>query len=256
MSVDNIYHNWKQFIKNVKGGKWWSDDDDDACLGYGDACADTYTIAPGRTWGGQGPALARFEPFVFFGAITYTKTAGDAIGDNGTTPLFVVTPFETDARDNKNKSLPPRFQIDGGLVGIPFPATIQLQWPGLPNNAAGRLSFQMTTYGPARRGGPKAGGPEPSWARWPPLAPLGADRWHVTRWHENARAIPVPEHATRFRLSDSAYGVRVGLFQGSEAVPAPFGEAVSLGGSPDLRIDVLAPLAGVAPTRIPVEYLY
>lgn len=257
--MSDVFAAWKQYmdarIAKIKGGSWWSEDEDDPCRGYGDASADTYNVTPGA-WNGAGPVLARFEPFIFCGSVRYAREGGGVIGGEGCTPSFIVTPFETDGRDNRNKSLPARFELDGGLWGIPFPAQVQLAWKNIPEDARGRLSYSMTTYGPARRGGPKAGGPAPSWERWPPLAPLGSDRWHVTRWLEHNRQITVPEHATRFRVSDSNYGVKVGLHGGLVAIPAPFADPVSLGGSSVLLLQVLAPLAGVAPTNVPVEFYY
>lgn len=245
----------QEWIKAIKGGSWWKprDDADNGLVrGYGDAVSSGWDI--NGTWKGEGPLLARFEPFVMLASVRYARESGPTVGAEGVTPHFIVKPFETDARDAKDKSPAPSFQIDGGLVAVPFAASVQLVWPGLPTNALGVLSFTLTTYGPTRRRGNEPGGPlcEPL----APLAPLGIDRWHVTRWAENGRRILVPPHAGRFRVSDSGYGVRILLHNGSMSMTAPFAEPASLAGSPDITVVFLAPATGTAAQYAAVEFYY
>lgn len=240
-----------EWIKALAKGKWWQHEESEDCArGYGDA--ETKTIAVDGTEI-RGGTIARLEPFVLFAHVAYQRTGGDYITADGILPHFRITPFETDARDNSGNSPPPSFDVDGGLYSVPMPAKVQFLWQP-PSNAVGKVTYTLTTMGPTRRAGPWAAGP----TREPlsPLAPLATGRWHVTRMATPERPLRAPDFAGRFRVSDASYGVRVGLYAGAVVIPAPFGSPASLAGSPDVTVTVLAPLAGVAPALVPVEFYF
>jgi len=218
---------------------------------YGDAVTDSWSV---DGWSGrEGPqVLARYEPFVLFAHIRYTFDAGAIFSASGARPSVAITPFETDARDVRTTAGAPTFEVDPGLLAVPFAARVSIVWVDKPADARGVIDYTLTTYAPNRTPGPRRGAPP--FGDVPAVPVLGADRWHVTRWLEDTRTIQVPRWASRFRVSDSAYGVRCALYGGAVVLPAPFAAPASLAGSPDLRIDVLAPLVTVNPNRIPVEF--
>ncbi len=252
MSEEAILAAGEEWVKAIRGGQWWKPLNEEPCRGYGDAITDTWEV---QGWKGEGPTLARFEPFVMFAHAQFARTAGSAIGANGVTPHFIVTPFETDARNTKEQRPAPSFEVDGGLWAVPFAAKVQFVWPGIDAATQGKITFTLTTYAPPRVGGPTSGGP--GYDKRPPLAPLGIGHWYVTRWVQTAQRVTVPDFAQRFRVSDANYGVKVSLWNATEVVPAPFAEPHSLGGSPDIQLDFLAPLTGagsVQPTRMGVQF--
>ncbi len=212
------------------------------CRVYQDSETAKYTIRRGR-WKGGGKSIVRYEPFVLAAYVRYTdqSTGGPVIGTEGGAARFRVQPIESDNRTDPVQVGAPVFDVDGGLIAVPFAAQVQLVWPDIPDTAAGVLLWSLTSYGPELGEG---------------MPVLGITEWHETRLLTDAQTIPVPTNATRVLVPDSNYGVRVSLYGGAITIEAPL-TPVSLMGSPDVRVDILTNLSStVNPNRVPLQFYY
>lgn len=159
------------------------------------------------------------------------------VGSRGTLPHWRITPIMSDTGLKDIGRGSPSYEVDGGLLALPFAASVELVWPDRPDNVGGAIVYEVCTY-----------------AHDESLPAIGIENWTLTVLFTDGQSLNTPSRATRVCVPDSGYGVTV-RYNGGPVLPAPF-QPTTMGAAQTLQVNFVSPPLPATVTHVPVVYRY
>lgn len=189
----------------------------------------------------------RFEPFGMRAYVWYDKGAGNLFGADGGAPLLKIIPLPIQPRDcedgsdmtamwqttlggNTTPDLDPAIWVDGGILWIPFAATVDIDWPDKDIHNLGTISWSF----------------EPYWD-------TGLTELAYTRYATNGQVLTVPKYARLLECSNPLVTLTIpsggpDVFQGQQ-------KAFAIGGATSIKVTYLGGMPATV-NRVPIKFIY